>query len=362
MPILIDAHQDLAYNIISFGRDYRRSALETRQIEVESITHEANGQCLLGYPEYIRGRVALVFATLFVMPRRFRGGAWEKVDYATLAEANRLEKQQLDVYLRLCGENPDKFQLIRNKREFSSHWTAWENSSEGTLLPVGLVLSIEGAEGVADKNELAEWFDAGVRFIGPVWAGTRYCGGMYEPGKFTAEGLRFLEDMADLGYTLDIAHMTEESALQALDRYERPIIASHANAAALIEGDSTRRHLSDRVLLGLAERGGVVGTVPFNRFLLAGWKNDDPRWQVKLSRLVDHIDHICQVTGSAHYAAIGTDFDGGFGWPAIPEELDTIADLQLLDKLLSERGYTPDQIDAIFSGNWRRILEQTLPA
>ena len=31
--ILIDAHEDIAYNALRFGRDYRRSAYEIRQIE-----------------------------------------------------------------------------------------------------------------------------------------------------------------------------------------------------------------------------------------------------------------------------------------------------------------------------------------
>ena len=67
--------------------------------------------------------------------------------------------------------------------------------------------------------------------------------------------------------TLDISHMTEASALQALDRYEGPVIATHANARALIKGVQGERHLTDLTIRRLIERDGVMGVLPFNRFL-----------------------------------------------------------------------------------------------
>ena len=57
-----------------------------------------------------------------------------------------------------------------------------------------------------------------------------------------------------------------------------------------------------------------------------------------------------------------TDYDGGFGWPSVPLEINTVADLRLLAPMLAERGYAQADIDAIFGGNWTRLLENTLPA
>jgi len=42
-------------------------------------------------------------------------------------------------------------------------------------------------------------------------------------------------------------------------------------------------------------------------------------------------------------------------------EVNTIADVQKLGPVLSGRGYTPEDIDAIFGTNWQRILERVLP-
>ncbi|MEN4041767.1 MAG: membrane dipeptidase, partial [Anaerolineaceae bacterium] len=65
---------------------------------------------------------------------------------------------------------------------------------------------------------------------------------------------------------------------------------------------------------------------------------------------------------SARHVAIGSDFDGGFGYGAVPVEINTIADLQKLDLLLAGHGYSDEEVTAIFSSNWRRKLERILPA
>lgn len=361
MSIIIDSHQDLAYNFFSFQRDYRQSALVLREREKNTpIPELQRGKPLLGWPEYQRAKVAVIFATLYIFPRKYKIDRYERVDYETMEEAYRLTRAQMDIYHRLVEESPGMFNLVKDRRDLDGILSAWNTDPENEH-PVGLVISMEGAEGVSGPEELEEWWQEGLRLIGPVWAGTRYCGGTEEKGKFTAEGFRLLEIMADLGYTLDIAHMSDESALQALDRYEGAIIASHANARALLKADDTGRHLTDEVIHRLVERNGVIGVIPYNPFLLSGWKNTDPRELVHLEMVVDHIDHICQLAGDAQHVGIGSDFDGGFGWPAIPVEMDTIADLPKLEQPLVSRGYSPDDIDAIFHGNWQRLLERTLP-
>ena len=360
--IIIDAHQDIAYNMVCFGRDYRQSALEIRAREAGSpIPQATNGQSVLGWPEYQQGRIAVIFATLFVLPRKYKASPFERVDFETPQEAYRLTSAQMDIYRRLVEESPDKFALITTRTELANLIAAWKDRPDESH-PVGLVLSMEGAEGVSGEAELEEWWQKGVRLIGPVWAGTRFCGGTYEGGKFTPEGFHLLEIMQELGYTLDIAHMNEGSALQALERYEGAVIASHANVRALLQEDPHSRHLPDSVIRRLVERDGVIGVVPFNRFLKPDWKNSDPRELVRLEMVVDHIDAICQIAGDALHAGIGTDYDGGFGWPAIPLEMDTIADLPKLAQPLLAHGYSLADIESIFYGNWQRLLERTLPA
>jgi membrane dipeptidase len=210
---------------------------------------------------------------------------------------------------------------------------------------------------------LEEWWDLGLRFIGPAWAGTRFCGGTKEPGPLTDDGRRLLAAMVEHGYTLDLAHMDEPAALESLDIYPGGIVVTHGNCLALLPGHEYNRHLSDRVIHGILERDGIIAVVPYNKFLKDGWlRGKSNREEVSLEKLVDHIDHICQLAGDARHVGIGTDFDGGFGLQSTPMEIDTIADLQKLVPLLLARGYSEEDAAAVLGGNWISILYRSLPA
>lgn len=364
MPLIIDSHQDIAFNMLNYGRDYTRSALETRRLEVGTDVPEHNGDATTGWPEYQRGQVAVIFSTLFATPARKKEPG-DLVWYTDYESAHRIYRAQIDVYRKLTDSHPDKFRLISSKAELDSVIEDWSKpQQESVSHPVGLIYLMEGADGIRSPRELADWWDWGLRMIGPAWAGTRYCGGTGDPGPLTEEGRRLISEMADFNFILDLSHMDEAAAYESLDRYEGPVMATHANCAALLKGSDSNRHLPDRVLHGLIERGGVIGVVPFNSFLKVGWlrKSGSRREEVSLSALIAHIDHICQLAGNANHAAIGSDFDGGFGLQSIPHELDTIADLQRIASSLMERGYSEADVGNILGGNWLRFLRENLPS
>jgi membrane dipeptidase len=167
--------------------------------------------------------------------------------------------------------------------------------------------------------------------------------------------------MAEYKFTLDLSHMDEKASLQALDTFPGSIIASHANALALLKETNTNRHLSDRVIQGLLERSGTIGIVFANGFLRPDWKEAGGRSSVTLDYVVAQMDYICQMAGDALHIGIGSDFDGGFGLPSVPSDVDTIADLRKIIPILSQKGYTEDDISAILGGNWLLHLKNTLP-
>lgn len=387
--IIVDAHEDLAWNILTFGRDYTLPAAETRRRELGGEAPSHNGDTLLGWPDYQRGQVAVVFSTLFAAPARRRQGAWDTQCYLDDNHARILYRAQLDVYHRLVEDHPEKFLLIQSLKDLESVLAEWEKEApeyqpaegrqeerppyrgskngrtklqtESAGLPVGLVILMEGAEGVREPAELEDWYAWGIRLVGPAWAGNRFTGGTREPGPLTLEGFKLLEKMAELNFILDISHMDEQAAFQALDRYPGCLAATHANALSLLKGMETNRHLSDRLIAEIIERDGVIGVVPYNRFLKPGWTNNDRREEVTLLHVFAHIDHICQIAGDARHVGLGSDFDGGFGLQSAPYGVDTIADLQKLAPLLSERGYQDEDIAAILGGNWIQLLRRSLP-
>ena len=361
---IIDAHEDFAYNALNFGRDYRLSAAQIRIAEKDGPIPSLNGQATLGYPDYQRGQVALIFGTIFTAHRRHIHGLAEKLVYTSFNEARREYDRQINYYRDLADRAHEFFRLVTSRKDLTETLAPWEKPPTDPAAvhpPVGILMSMEGAEGIESLSELEAYWDKGLRAIGPVWAGGRWCGGTIEPGGFTPEGYALLETMAGLGYVLDISHMNTESACRALDVYEGTVIASHANPRALLKDPPDERHLTDDAIRGLVERGGVMGIVPFNQFIDCAWKEGDDRSRVRLSHVAAMIDHVCQLAGDPSHVALGSDFDGGFGWPSIPLEMDTIADLQKLSPELASRGYSTPDIEAIFHGNWRRILENSLP-
>lgn len=347
--IVVDAHEDIAYNALALGRDVRRSALETRRLEQGTDVPTRNGLCMVGLPEWVDGSVAIVFGTIFASPAR-RGSSGPHT-YSNAAEAHELGQAQLDYYHRLADEE-DQVAMIGTRAQLEGVLETWE----GDEPKVGIVPLMEGADPIREPTEAEMWFERGVRLIGLSWKpGTRYAGGDAASGPLTDLGRELLEVMADLGIVLDVSHLAEESFYEAVDRFEGRIVATHANPRALV---SSPRHLSDDMIGRLAERDGVIGIVPANHFL----RPDAPRGAVTVADVAAAIDHVCQVVGDAAHVGIGSDFDGGFGAGETPVEMNTVADLRRVGPALGEMGYGQEHVDAVLGGNWLRVLRDSLPS
>lgn len=366
-PLIVDSHEDLAWNMLCFDRDYNLSSLQIREKEKDSIAPVVNGDTLLGWEDYQIAGVGLIFGTLFSAPIRAKEGDWDFITYRDQREARQQYLMQLDAYQKLLDRHSDHFRSIKCKADLRKlledrNRMEVQSSGEMTSLPIGLVYLMEGADAINDPEELSEWAEKGVMFIGPAWHGTAYCGGTREPGGLTAAGYKLLEIMQDLGCVLDISHMDESAVFQAFDRFSGRMMASHSNALTLLRDRESNRFLSDEVIQVLAERDAVIGLVPYNLFIDARWNRGDDRNRVSIQRFVEQIDYVCQLLGKTDNVGIGTDFDGGFGWQSVPHELNSIADLPILIPLLTERGYTEQDVEKIFGMNWIRFLQEALPS
>jgi membrane dipeptidase len=74
---------------------------------------------------------------------------------------------------------------------------------------------------------------------------------------------------------------------------------------------------------------------------------------VKVSRIVDHIDHIVKLVGVDH-VGIGSDFDGV---QITTADLSTVAELPNLTKELLRRGYSEGDVAKILGGNMLRVMD-----
>jgi membrane dipeptidase len=348
--LIVDAHLDLAYNALRHGRRIRLPLDEARQLESPD---SRRGRLTVTLPALRQGGVGLAFATIFVSPQ---GGTFvepdDPVTYRTPDEAHRLAIAQIDFYHRLADEEQD-VRLIGDAADLEAVVASHASGNRSLL---GIVLLMEGADPIRQPEEAELWYERGLRAIGPAWDDTRYSAGAWrEGGGLTSDGYALLETMADLGFILDLTHMSEKASLQAMERYEGVAVATHSNARALVPGE---RHWSNTQIRQLAERDGVVGIVLYNRFLKDGYSKGDGKALVPLTQVVAHIDHICQLVGDARHVGIGSDMDGGFGADDIPAEMDSAADLPLIGAALGERGYSAEDVAAIMGGNWLAALRR----
>lgn len=351
---LIDAHLDLAWNALSFNRDLTLDVSTLREQEAHMTDEPGRGKCTVSLPELHNAGISLCVATLLA-----RGGPdqpWPEgykrtdLNYATPAIAHAVARGQLAYYQLL--EQEGQLHFVRTREDLDAYWNDTQQ--------VSIILSMEGADPVTNPGQLEAWWDLGLRAIGPVHYGRgQYAYGTGVSGPFNRKGFALLREMERLGIMLDVTHLCDESMHQALDYFGGPVLASHHNCRALVPGD---RQLADEQILKLIERDAVIGVALDAWMLYPGWERGvtSPK-VVGLDAVADHIDHICQLAGNTRHVAIGSDLDGGFGTEQTPHDLNTIADLQKLAPILVTRGYSDDDIKAVFYRNWRRFFREALP-
>jgi membrane dipeptidase len=205
------------------------------------------------------------------------------------------------------------------------------------------VLAMEGVDALGrDPDLLRTVHRLGVRSIGLTWNGSNaFADGLAEDRGvgITPTGERLLDEMAALGIALDLSHLTPRGCERALERFDGPVFASHANARAVCRH---RRNLDDDLLAAIGERGGVVGLACIPSFLGPG----DP-----IDRARAHHDHVRAVAGR-DATAFGADFcdwlpGPDLGPPLVPDD-PTPEELALAEQPEPSRErFHADVLDAV---------------
>ena len=350
---IIDAHLDLSMNALEWNRDLKKSVQEIRQREAGMNDKPDRGKGMVSLPELRKGNIGLVVATQiarYVAPGSALPG-WNSPEQAWAQTQG-----QLAWYTAM--EKEGEMKQVTNRQELNMHIALWNDTTiANEKKPVGFILSLEGADSLVDLSYLEKAYSYGLRAIGPAHYGPgRYSPGTGESGPLTNKGVELLKEMESLDMILDVTHLTDEAFKQAMDLYRGPVWASHHNCRALVH---YQRQLTDEQIKILIDRNVVIGGVLDAWMLKNDWirgKSDPKEEDVKLERLIDHYDHICQLAGNSDHIAIGSDLDGMYGTEQSPYDMDTIADLQKLKDLLKARGYSTADTAKIFHGNWLRFL------
>ena len=358
-PFIFDAHLDLALNAIEWNRDLRLPLAELRRGETHLRDKPGRGRGTVAFPEMRRARIGLCVATQLA---RLEHDAYSPVfGWRSAPQAWAMTQGQLAWYRAM--EEAGELVQIRDRRQLDAHLEKWRVADDATAarLPIGYLLSLEGADSILTPAHLERARNDGLRAIGPAHYGSGvYAQGTSTEGPFPPRGLELLREADRLGLILDATHLSDESFWQALEIFSGPVWASHHNARALVPH---QRQLSDEMFRALAGRGAVVGLALDAWMIAPGWERGKTTPQsanLRLENLVDHLDHYCQLAGNARHVGLGSDLDGAFGTEQTPLDVDSIADLQRLPELLRARGYSEADITGILSENFLWFLRTAL--
>jgi membrane dipeptidase len=347
---IFDAHLDLAMNALEWNRDFTRPLAEIRERERGQTDKPDRGRGTVCLPELRRGNIGLVVATQiarYAKPSHPLGG-WHSP-----AQAWAQTQGQLAWYRAM--EEAGELRQVRDRAGLEQHLVQWAAEPK----TIGYILSLEGADSILTLGHLERSFEQGLRALGPAHYGPgTYAFGTDSEGSIGARGRALLCAMERLGIILDATHLCDTSFREALDVFSGPVWASHSNARTLTPHN---RQFNDDQLKELFQRGAVIGAPLDAWMMIPNWvrgQTTPESAQLKLEKMAEHIDYICQLAGTARHCGIGTDLDGGFGREQCPMDLESIADLQRMPELLRARGFTDADVEAVLHGNFLRFLRE----
>ncbi len=361
--LVIDTHADTPQRFVDEGWDFGGDC----------------GPWMLSLDAARRGNLAAEFFALWAEPVAWQG----RFAHRTLT--------LLESVLEQVEKHADRMVLCVSAKEM----LAAKNAGKFAAL-----LGVEGGHSI--ENDLALlrlYYRLGVRYMTLTWANTNEwadsSGDMDDPavkhhGGLTEFGRDVVREMNRLRMMVDVSHVSDETFWDVLEVSTVPVIASHSSARALAD---VPRNLTDEMLRALADKGGMAMVNFYPAFLDAEWgkkfeaqaperraakaalmaeyeargeKLPGGVWErrvlefgamlprVPLATLLDHIEHMVRVAG-IDAVGIGSDFDGV---PALPEGIDSAADLGKITAGLMGRGFSVEDVGKVMGGNALRVFAE----
>ncbi|WP_202842992.1 dipeptidase [Luteimonas saliphila] len=329
------------------------------------------------YPRARQGGLDVAFMSIYTSAREDEQG-----------RARQSAHAQIDAVEALVQRHPDKFAILTSPADV-------ERLREGgrVLLPLGME---NGAPLGDDLAQVQAFFDRGIRYITLAHsAANRISDSSYGVERkwdgLSPFGRQVVAEMNRLGIMVDVSHVSDAAAAQAIELSTVPVIASHSAFRHFTPG--FERNISDELARAIADRGGVV-QVPFGTAFVnpqaatdmqarfraraefdrrnaelaaagkptedaaafeAAWERDHPTPSTPLSAVLDQIDHGVKLMGVDH-VGIGSDFDGVGG--ELADGLRSVADFPNLVAGLQARGYSDGDIRKVLGENLLRVWRE----
>ena len=350
--LVVDGHNDLPWAMREFNYDFSAVDIAAPQPQLQT-----------DLPRLRAGGVGAQFWSVFV-PCTFSG-----------ADAVTATLEQIDAVYDMIERYPDDLVLV-------THAAGLEQTlADGGR--IGCLLGAEGGHSIDNSlGVLRTLYRLGVRYLtlthneNTAWADSAT--DVPAHGGLTEFGREVVGELNRLGMLVDLSHVAETTARDALDVSAAPVIFSHSSARAVCDHP---RNVSDDLLSRLAGNGGIcmITFVPF--FVspaacawsleakaaaeAAGIDSRDlramdefyatypvPRPEATMEDVVQHLEHAREVAGIAHLG-LGGDFDGV---EVMPVDLPDVGGYPRLLDALADRGWSADDLAQLTHRNICRVL------
>lgn len=360
--VILDGHVDVPWRLSS-----------SRDDEGE-LTEDITGRTEDGDFDYERakaGGLDAPFMSIYV-PAKFEKNGAKKI-------ADGL----IDMVEQTVAAAPEKYALARAPEEVRANFDAGKIS-----LPMGM----ENGSPIEGKLANVEYFrDRGIRYITLAHSKDNHIADSSYDTRHTHGGLspfgkRVVAEMNRVGIMIDVSHLSDDAAEQAIELSKVPVIASHSSCRRFTPG--WERNMSDALIRKLAAKGGVIqinfGSAFIDaeireareenraalRKLLAdeglelgehaakkivdAYEKEHPSRHSTVEKVADHIEHVVKLVGVDH-VGFGSDFDGV--GDSLPVGLEDVSKYPNLIRVLLERGHSREEIEKIASGNVLRVWQ-----
>ncbi len=355
MKFIIDIHLDLSMNAIEWNRDLTQSVLQINAQEKNLIDKPDRGKATVSLQAMREGNIGFCVATQIARYVKSNNPlpGWNSPTQAWAQTQGQL------AWYRAMEKAGEMIQII-DKKGLQNHLDLWSSSEPNK--PIGYLLNLEGADSIVTLDHLHRAYKQGLRAIGPAHYGPgTYAHGTNSEGGLGTKGKELLNEIEKLNMILDVTHLCDQSFWEAIDHYNGKMWASHSNCRSLVPN---QRQFSNLQIKELIARKAIIGMAFDAWMMIPKWQkgiSDPKKSGLVIETIIDHIDHICQLSGNSNHIALGTDLDGGFGKEQCPYDLETISDLQKMDALLKKRGYSENDIQKILNQNAINFLMGALP-
>lgn len=356
--LLIDGHNDMPGNILDKKLNSNPGfSLYDEQPELQT-----------DIPRLRKGGVNAQVFVAYISPDHIRTGG-----------GNQACLEQIELIHQLAQSHSDTLELATSAADIS------RIAGQGKI---ATLIGVEGGHAMEnDLDNLERYYELGARYMTLThnettdWADASYDAPRH--GGLSSFGEKVVKKMNKMGMLVDVSHASDDTVRDTLRVSKAPVIASHSSVRAICP---SRRNLTDELIKGIADTGGMVMVNFFPMFLVpeggaieqayidqslalrsrklspAQFREEMDTWEEQqppmprcyVGQLVDHIEHIVQVAGIDH-VGLGSDYDGiTYG----PEQMPDVSGFPYITQELLNRDFSKEDVKKILGSNFLRVLAE----